>query len=40
MNEHYIKNIDEKDLFDQLINYCEIFKSNIKEEKKKKFKNH
>jgi len=36
MNEHYIKNIDENSLFDQLINYCEIFKSKIKEKKKEK----
>ena len=36
MNEHYIKNIDENYLFDQLINYCEIFKSKIKEKKKEK----
>ena len=36
MNEHYIKNIDENSLFDQLINYCEIFKSKIKDEKKEK----
>ena len=36
MNEHYIKNIDENSLFNQLIDYCEIFKSNIKEEKKEK----
>ncbi len=36
MNEHYIKNIDENSLFNQLINYCEIFKSKIKEKKKEK----
>ena len=36
MNEHYIKNIDENSLFNQLINYSEIFKSSIKEEKKEK----
>ena len=24
MNEHYIKNIDENDLFNQLVEYCEI----------------
>ena len=36
MNEHYIKNIDENDLFNQLVNYCEIFKSEIKKEKKEK----
>ena len=38
MNEHYIKNIDENDLFNQLIDYCEIFKSNIKEKKRKNSK--
>ncbi len=36
MNEHYIKNIDENSLFNQLIDYCEIFKSKIKEKKKEK----
>tara|TARA_Y100001970_G_scaffold285667_1_gene406005 strand:+ start:21 stop:1415 length:1395 start_codon:yes stop_codon:yes gene_type:complete len=34
MNEHYIKNINEDNLFDQFINYCEIFKNGIKTEKK------
>ena len=38
MNEHYIKNIDENDLFNQFINYCEIFKSKIKPEKNDKIK--
>ena len=38
MNEHYIKNINENDLFNQLINYCETFKSEIIEEKKEKIK--
>ncbi len=38
MNEHYIKNIDENELFDQLINYCEIFKNKIFGEKKDKIK--
>ncbi len=38
MNEHYIKNIDEKDLFNQFVNYCEIFKSKIKTEKNDKIK--
>ena len=36
MNEHYIKNIDEKDLFDQFINYCHLFKDEIKKDKKDK----
>ena len=39
MNEYYIKNIDESDLFNQLQNYCEIFKSKIKNEKIEKIKN-
>ena len=38
MNEHYIKNIDENDLFNQFVNYCEIFKSKIKSEKNDKIK--
>ena len=38
MNEHYIKKIDENDLFSQFINYCEIFKSKIKTEKNDKIK--
>ena len=38
MNEHYIKNIDENDLFDQLTKYCKIYKSEIKLDKKDKIK--
>ncbi len=38
MNEHYIKNIDENDLFNEFINYCEIFKSKIKPENNDKIK--
>ncbi len=38
MNEHYIKSIDENELFNQLTNYCEIFKKKIIEEKKDKIK--
>ena len=38
MNEHYIKNIDENDLFDQFIEYCKLFKNEIKSEKKDKIK--
>ena len=34
MNEHYIKNMDEKDLFNQFIEYCINFKSEIKSDKK------
>ena len=38
MNEYYIKNINENDLFDQFINYCELFKNEIKLDKKDKIK--
>ena len=34
LNEHYIKNIDEKELFKLLIAYCQKFKKNIDEVKK------
>ena len=36
MNEHYIKNIDENDLFNQLTEYCKLYKSEIKSDKKDK----
>ena len=38
MNEHYIKSIDENDLFDQLTNYCESYKEKIPNEKIEKVK--
>jgi len=38
MNEHYIKNIDENNLFDQLSDYCKFYKTEIKSEKKDKIK--
>ncbi len=38
MNEHYIKNIDENDLFDQLSEYCKLYKSEIEVDKKDKIK--
>jgi glutamyl-tRNA synthetase len=38
MNEHYIKNIDENDLFDQLTDYSKLYKSEIKSDKKNKIK--
>ena len=38
MNEHYIKNIDENELFDQFIKYCKLFKSEIELNKKEKIK--
>ncbi|MBD1135406.1 glutamate--tRNA ligase [Pelagibacterales bacterium SAG-MED47] len=34
MNEHYIKNIDEKDLFDQFTEYCKLYKNEINSDKK------
>jgi len=30
MNEHYIKNIDENDLFHQLTEYCKLHKNEIR----------
>ena len=38
MNEHYIKNIDENNLFDQLTEYCKLYKSEIQSDKKDKIK--
>ena len=38
MNEHYIKNMDESDLFNQFIEYCKIFKNEIKPDVKDKIK--
>ena len=38
MNEHYIKNMNESDLFDQFTEYCKLFKSEIKSDKKDKIK--
>ena len=38
MNEHYIKNIDEDDLFNQLTEYCKLYKSEIQSDKKDKIK--
>ena len=39
VNEHYIKTIDEQQLFKSLIEYCEIYKEKIKPEKEEKIKN-
>ena len=36
INEHYIKNIDEKNLFDQFVEYCKLYKDEIKSDKKGK----
>ena len=38
MNEHYIKKIDENELFNHLIYYCDLFKTKINDEKKEKIK--
>jgi len=38
MNEHYIKNMDEKELFNQFIEYCKLFKTKIKSVKIDKIK--
>ena len=38
MNEHYIKNIDENELFNQLTKYCKIYKEKIPNEKEEKIK--
>ena len=38
MNEHYIKNIDEKELFNQLTKYCEIYKEKMPNKKEEKIK--
>jgi glutamyl-tRNA synthetase len=38
MNEHYIKNIDEDQLYKRLIEYCEIYKEKINPEKEVKIK--
>ena len=37
MNEYYIKNIDENDLYNHLNEYCNLYKSEIKSDKKDKF---
>ncbi len=38
MNEYYIKNINENDLFNHLIKYCKLYKDEIKSDKKDKIK--
>ncbi len=38
MNEHYIKSIDENDLFNELIEYCKLYKNEIKSDKRDKIK--
>ena len=39
MNEHYIKTIDENELYDHLVKYCENYKEKIKADKEGKVKN-
>ena len=38
INEHYIKSIDEKELYNQLVKYCELYKEKIKLKKEEKIK--
>jgi len=38
MNEHYIKNINENELFNHLSNYCKSYKNEIKSDKVEKIK--
>ena len=38
MNEHYIKNINENYLYNQLAQYCKLYKEKIKSEKEEKIK--
>jgi glutamyl-tRNA synthetase len=38
MNEHYIKNIDENELYRHLVEYCEIYKEKIDPSKEVKIK--
>ena len=38
MNEHYIKTIDENELYNQLLQYCELFKEKIDIDKESKLK--
>ncbi len=39
MNEHYIKTINENDLYENLFEYCKIYKEEIKNDKETKIKN-
>ena len=38
MNEHYIKTIDENELYNHLLTYCELYKEKIKSDKEEKIK--
>jgi glutamyl-tRNA synthetase len=38
INEHYIKSIDENELYNHLVKYCELYKEKIKSDKERKIK--
>ena len=38
MNEHYIKSIDEDELYDHIVQYCKLYKEKIPTEKENKIK--
>ena len=38
MNEHYIKTIDENELYNHFLTYCELYKEKIKSDKEEKIK--
>jgi len=38
MNEHYIKSIDEDELYDHIVKYCELYKEKIPSDKENKIK--
>ena len=38
MNEHYIKTIDENELYNHLLTYCELYKEKIKSDKEEKIR--
>ena len=38
MNEHYIKTIDENELYNHLVTYCELYKEKIKSDKEERIK--
>ena len=40
MNEHYIKTINENELYDHLVKYCEIYKEKLNLKKKQKLNLH
>ena len=36
MNEHYIKSIDEDELYNHFVQYCELYKEKIQSDKEEK----